>query len=66
MVILSNYLSANSWFCIPIEASDDYVRKFAGYLKNNLRADLKIYVELSNEVWNSLFPSFRFLENYLP
>jgi hypothetical protein len=43
------------WFCIPFKADDDYVRKYAEYLKTNLREDIKIYVEYSNEVWNGFF-----------
>jgi len=40
------------WICIPTFASDDYVTEMATYLYNNLRTDVRIMVEYSNEVWN--------------
>lgn len=36
-------------------ASDDYVTKLATYLKTNLPQGRTIYVEYSNEVWNTFF-----------
>lgn len=62
LVEIANATGANPWFNMPINASDDYIRNFATYVKNNLRPDLKIRVELSNEVWNFLFPQARYAE----
>jgi hypothetical protein len=56
MVALANRLSQNPWFNIPHAADDDYVRHFATYVRDNLRPELKAYVEYSNEVWNGMFP----------
>ncbi|MDG5816996.1 carbohydrate binding domain-containing protein [Chitinispirillales bacterium ANBcel5] len=53
---LSNELGAYPWFCIPHLADDYYVRKMAELVRDSLREDLLIYVEHSNEVWNSVFP----------
>ena len=36
-------------------ASDDYVEKLAQYLKANVSSNRIIYVEYSNEVWNTFF-----------
>jgi len=47
---------------MPINASDDYVQSFARYVHDNLRRDLKVRVELSNEVWNFVFPQSRYAE----
>jgi len=55
MVELANRLNADPWFTLPHLATDDYVRKFAQYVRQNLNPDLKAYVEYSNEVWNSVF-----------
>lgn len=55
MVQLANTTGASPWFCMPHLASDDYVRKFAEYVRDNLNPELKAYVELSNECWNSMF-----------
>ncbi|XP_060082274.1 uncharacterized protein LOC132561592 [Ylistrum balloti] len=55
MILLSNMMGANPWFNIPHAADDDFVRKFALFVKTSLRPDLKIYLEYSNEVWNGIF-----------
>jgi hypothetical protein len=52
---LANRLAADPWFCLPHEADDDYVREFARLAKSKLAPARKIYVEYSNEVWNSQF-----------
>lgn len=36
-----------------------YVRKLALFLKANLREDVKVHVEHSNEVWNQGFAQVR-------
>jgi hypothetical protein len=55
MVDLCNRTGSNGWFCIPHKASDDYVRRFAAYLRDHMDPDLKVYVEYSNECWNWQF-----------
>ncbi|MBN1421717.1 MAG: hypothetical protein JXP34_23285, partial [Planctomycetes bacterium] len=52
MVDLANRLGADPWFCMPHLADDDFVRRFAGLVKERLDPRLRIYVEYSNEVWN--------------
>jgi hypothetical protein len=59
MVDLSNVLRADPWFCIPHQASDDYVRKLASLLQARLAPELRPHIEYSNEVWNRVFPQFR-------
>lgn len=56
MVDLSNRLDSDPWFTMPHMASDDYVRNFATYVRDNIDPELKVYVEYSNEAWN---PQFR-------
>jgi hypothetical protein len=56
MIDLCNELGADPWFCMPHKANDRYVEKFAALVKSRLRKDLNVYVEWSNEVWNSQFP----------
>jgi hypothetical protein len=60
MIQLANTLNADPWFCMPHLATDDYVRKFAQMVKRQLRPNLKIYVEYSNECWNSMFGQARY------
>jgi len=55
MVALANQVKAHPWFSMPYKASDDYVQKFAEYVKANLDPNLKAYIEYSNEVWNPIF-----------
>lgn len=62
MVDLCNRLAANPWFTIPHNATDDYVRQFARYVRRTLRPDVRVYLEHSNEVWNTLFPQGRFAQ----
>jgi hypothetical protein len=55
MVDFANRQKADAWFCMPHMADDDYVRNFALLVKEKLDPSLKVYVEFSNEVWNSMF-----------
>lgn len=56
MVELANTLQADPWFTIPHEADDAYVEQFATYVRDRLDKQRLVYVEHSNEVWNSGFP----------
>jgi hypothetical protein len=56
MVALANASGVAPWFTVPWNADDDYVRRFATYVRDNLNPNLKAYVETSNEVWNGMFP----------
>ncbi|MEI7733725.1 MAG: hypothetical protein WCO56_29440 [Verrucomicrobiota bacterium] len=62
MVDLCNRLKINPWFCLPHLASDDYVRQFAKLVKSRLDPALKVHIEYSNEVWNSMFEQHRYAE----
>lgn len=55
MVELANETGIDPWFTLPHKATDDYVRNFAEYVKENLDPNLKVHVEFSNEVWNGQF-----------
>ena len=55
MVALCNLVGADPWFCYPHLATDDYITRFAQYVRTNLRADLTAHYEFSNEVWNWQF-----------
>jgi len=59
MIDLANRLEAPPWFCMPHQADDDYVRQFAVMVKEKLNPKLKIYVEYSNEIWNTIFGQHR-------
>ncbi|MGH1365160.1 MAG: FlgD immunoglobulin-like domain containing protein [Calditrichia bacterium] len=55
MIELANRLEIDPWFCMPHQADDNFVQQFATMVKNNLKTNLKPYVEYSNEVWNGQF-----------
>lgn len=60
MVLLGNTLHKNIWLNIPHAADDEYVRQLAILVRDTLDPDLKIYLEYSNETWNSIFPQFQY------
>jgi len=63
MIDLCNELGADPWFCMPHQADDHFVRKFAYKVLDKLDPDLNVYVEYSNEVWNPQFEQFHWVED---
>jgi hypothetical protein len=61
MVQLANTLHADMWVNMPHNATDDYVREFATLVNTLLDADLRVYVEYSNETWNGQFQQAQFV-----
>ncbi|PSB14681.1 hypothetical protein C7B61_02030 [filamentous cyanobacterium CCP1] len=55
MVEIANQTGCSPWFNMPHQATDDYIRKFATYVRDHLDPKLTAYVEFSNEVWNWQF-----------
>lgn len=55
MVALANLTGKDPWFNMPHKADDDYVERFAVYVRDHLRPNLHAYVEYSNEIWNDQF-----------
>jgi hypothetical protein len=48
----ANQAGSNLFVTVPWNADDDYITKFATYVRDNLAANRRVYVEVSNEVWN--------------
>ncbi|MFN5515528.1 MAG: Calx-beta domain-containing protein [Cyanobacteriota bacterium] len=63
MVELANTTQSHSWFTMPHQADDEYIRNFATYVRDNLDPDLTVYVEYSNEVWNRKFGQYRWVRD---
>jgi hypothetical protein len=61
MVRLANEVGADPWFNMHHLADEDYVRRFASYVRDHLDPRLKAHVEYSNETWNAAFPQFHWL-----
>lgn len=57
MVDIANAADATPWLSIPYKASDNYMRQYARMVKNRLRKNQHVYIEYSNEVWNTIFPA---------
>jgi len=53
VIQLANEVNSDLWICIPHNATDDYITNLADLIADNLRSDVSLYVEYSNEVWNS-------------
>ncbi len=62
MVELANRIDAAPWFNMPHMVTDEYVRNFAKYVRDNLDPELKVYVEYSNEVWNPQFEQYHWVK----
>ncbi|MEB8432744.1 hypothetical protein OO007_10940 [Cocleimonas sp. KMM 6892] len=60
IVALINETKANVWVNIPHNASIDYVTEMSKYFNDNLNKDSRIFIELSNEVWNGGFASQKY------
>jgi len=60
MLDLANRLGIDPWFNMPHKASDAYMTNFAKLVRDRLKANRKVYVEYSNEVWNWQFPQAHF------
>ena len=55
MTRLANEIGADPWVTLPHLADDDYVRRFADYMRDHLDPRLKLHAEWSNEIWNFSF-----------
>ncbi len=54
-VALANQLQRDPWFNLPHNATDDYVKRYADYVRDNLDSSLKAHIEYTNEPWNGPF-----------
>jgi hypothetical protein len=57
---LANAVSADAWMNVPVMADDSYITQMATLVHSQLGKNQKIYVELSNEVWNSSFSQYNY------
>lgn len=53
VIEIANRTKTDPWVNIPVSATAEYVTQLAQMLKDNLDPSLNIYVESSNEVWNT-------------
>jgi hypothetical protein len=62
IIQLANETRTDPWLMVPHRASDEFVRKMAELVRDQLDPSLKIYLEYSNELWNSSFRQFHWLK----
>jgi Ca2+-binding RTX toxin-like protein len=55
MVALANEAHTDMWYNIPTEADDTYVKNALTYIRDHLDPSVRLHVEYSNEVWNTIF-----------
>ncbi len=53
VIDLSNRIKTDPWINVPVSATEDYVTQLATLFRDQLDTSLSIYVESSNEVWNT-------------
>jgi len=59
IVDLANRLQAEPWLTLPWLADDEFVTTYAEIVSRRLDPGLRVWVELSNEVWNHQFSQAR-------
>lgn len=59
-VQLANTTGADAWLNVPHMANDDYITQMAALVHQQLGNTQKVYLELSNEVWNGIFAQYQY------
>ncbi len=52
MIELCNETNCDMWINVPLYATDDWAQNMANLIKQKLKSNLHVYVEVSNELWN--------------
>lgn len=55
MIELCNILETDPWFCVPLQAGNEFVEEMGQKILEELDPARTVHVELSNEVWNGIF-----------
>ncbi len=62
MIKLANVTHKDMWINVPTAADDNFVYQMAALIKNTLDPSLKVYIEYSNETWNTGYPGYDYSE----
>lgn len=57
LIDLANESGKDLWICLPDQADDEFVRQLGHLLKERLHPDRKVWIELSDEIWNPEYPA---------
>jgi hypothetical protein len=63
MIALANLVGAHPWFSLPHLSDEAYAQSFARLLQEKLDPALGVYIEHSNEIWNSIFTQYHELKS---
>ena len=63
MAQYANEVNRPLWVCVPHLAGRDVLSAIASTLYNTLDSDKEVYVEYSNETWNSTFVQYSYLQD---
>ncbi len=58
IIALANESNKDLWITVPAMATNDYVTSLAQLIDQDLNPGLKVYVEYSNETWNTVFGEY--------
>jgi hypothetical protein len=58
MIELCNTIGADLWLNTPGMANDEYIHQMARMVRDQLAPDRLVYLERSNEVWNSAYKEY--------
>lgn len=62
MIDLANTVDADPWFNIPHPVDNEYVWNYAQLVLQRLESNRVVYVEYSNEAWNTSFDQNRYMQ----
>lgn len=63
LILLCNKLGKNMWLNLPHAANTQFLQNLAEMLDNDLNRDIQVFLEYSNEVWNTNHISNHWLAN---
>ncbi len=55
MIELANILNIDPWFNVPHNADNVFINRMAQTVKQQLKPNLRVYLEYTNEAWNNIF-----------
>ena len=55
MIELANILNIDPWFNVPHAADNTFITRMAQTVKQQLKPNLRVYIEYTNEAWNNIF-----------
>ncbi len=64
-IALANETQQDLWVTVPHRANDNYVAELAQLIDDELDPNLRVWVEYSNETWNTIFDQFFYTKDVL-